>query len=269
MQFGYEWAFVAKACSFFFSAFAIWKLRAPDADGFRADRREALQRSTRGGHMFSDFTDSLAYMRCTPLVFAIALAGVGWATGGGAAQILFTLFGQQVYHRGPAGVGLIWGFAGVGLVLGGVLGHSLGRRLSYPRYLHAIWIGFLVHGLAYVLFSLGDLLNAVVFITLSRVAMGANNVQNRTMLLKHVPDVMRGRIYTTVEAMSNATMMISLTVASIATRHYDPRSIAFVAGLFSTATAIPWAWATFARKLPEPAVEPVLLEPESFEERRT
>jgi hypothetical protein len=42
-----------------------------------------------------------------------------------------------------------------------------------------------------------------------------------------------------------------------------------VAGLFSTATAIPWAWATFARKLPEPAVERVFLEPESYEEQKT
>jgi MFS family permease len=266
MQFGYEWAFVANACSFFFSAFAIWKVRAPEGETFCAEKVEAVVQRR---HVFSDFADSLGYMRRTPLVLAIALAGVGWATGGGAAQILFTLFGQQVYNRGPAGVGLIWGFAGVGLVLGGILGHSLGRRLSYERYLHAIWIGFFVHGIAYVLFSVGDLLNAVVFITLSRVAMGANNVQNRTMLLKHVPDAMRGRVYTTVEAMSNATMMISLTMASIATRHYSPRSIAFVAGLFSTATAIPWAWATFARKLPEPAVEPVFLEPESYEEQKT
>lgn len=251
MQFGYEWAFLANACSFLFSAFALSKLRAPEGD-FRAGSSEAERHRAQRGRFFADFADSLAYMRRTPLVFAIALAGVGWATGGGAAQILFTLFGQQVYGRGPAGVGLIWGFAGVGLVLGGILGHALGRRLSYPQYLHAIWIGFFIHGASYVLFSLGDLLNAIFWITVSRVAMGANNVQNRTMLLKHVPDALRGRVYTTVEAMMNATMMVSLTVASLATRHYSPRGIAFAAGVLGTITALPWAWATFAGKLPEP-----------------
>jgi hypothetical protein len=47
-------------------------------------------------------------------------------------------------------------------------------------------------------------------------------------------------------------MMISMSLASMATLQYTPRQIAFVAGLFSTATAIPWAWATFTRRLPEP-----------------
>jgi MFS family permease len=261
MQFGYEWAFVANACSFLFSAFAIWKLRSPDGH-FRADRLEVQLREAKRGRFWQEFGDSLRYMRRTPLVFAIALAGVGWATGGGAAQILFTLFGEIVYQRGPAGVGLIWGFAGFGLVIGGVVGHWLGKRLTYTQYLHAVWIGFLVHGVAYVLFSIGNLLNAVIFITLSRIAMGANNVQNRTMLLRHVPDSFRGRIYTTVEAMMNTTLMISVSLASMATLQYTPRQIAFVAGLFSTATAIPWAWATFAGKLPEPQPQPTEEEPE-------
>ncbi|MBC8167632.1 MAG: hypothetical protein H7Y20_17405 [Bryobacteraceae bacterium] len=82
--------------------------------------------------------------------------------------------------------------------------------------------------------------------------MGANNVQNRTMLLTHVPDALRGRVFSASEAMNNATMMVSMSVASLATMHYGPREIGFVAGLFSTSTAIPWAWATFRQKLPEP-----------------
>ena len=66
--------------------------------------------------------------------------------------------------------------------------------------------------------------NAIFFITLSRVAMGCNNVLNRTMLLTHVPDQYRGRVFTTIDAMSNGTMMASLAVASVATLHYDPRN---------------------------------------------
>jgi MFS family permease len=261
VQFGYEWAFVANALSFLFSAFAVMKVKSPDGH-FRAERGEVAHHQADRRHFLADITDSIHYMRRTPLVFAIALSGVGWATGGGAAQILFTLFGELVYNRGPAGIGPIWGFAGIGLVLGGILGHSLGAKLTYRRYLHAIWIGFLIHGGAYVLFSLGDLMNAIFCIMISRIAMGANNVQNRTMLLRHVPDALRGRIYTTVEAMLNATMMVSLTVASIATTYYTPRQIAFVAGLLSTATALPWAWATFTNRLPEPLPRPVEEPPE-------
>ena len=35
-----------------------------------------------------------------PLILGIGLVGVGWATGGGAAQILFSLFGELVFNRG-------------------------------------------------------------------------------------------------------------------------------------------------------------------------
>jgi hypothetical protein len=122
-------------------------------------------------------------------------------------------------------------------------------------YKHAVWIGFLVHGVSYVLFSIGNLWNALFFITLSRAAMGCNNVLNRTMLLTHVPDQYRGRVFTTIDAMTNATMMASLAVASVATLQYDPRLIGVVAGCLSTTTAFFWLWAQLAGRLKEPRRE--------------
>ena len=118
---------------------------------------------------------------------------------------------EQVFHKGPAGMGILWGFAGVGLVAGAVVGYQLGSRLSFHGYRHAIWIGYLVHGIAYVWFALANFFGAVVAITISRLAQGANNVQNRTMLLRHVPDALRGRVFTAMEAIQNITMVASET----------------------------------------------------------
>ena len=50
-------------------------------------------------------------------LLALALVNVGWASGGGAAQILFSLFGEVVFHRGAAGIGEVWGCAGIGLLI--------------------------------------------------------------------------------------------------------------------------------------------------------
>lgn len=253
MQFGYEWAFAANALSFIFSTFAVWSIRGTfRPPSFKAGTVTQIQRV--GG--WHEWTESVRYLRRNPLLFAIGMAGVGWASGGGAAQILFTLFGEVVYKRGPAGVGLIWGFAGIGLVIGGILGHWLGKRLSYRAYLQAVGIGFLIHGLSYVLFATGSLINALIFITISRVAMGANNVLNRTALLTHTHDSYRGRVFTTVDAMLQATMMLSLAAASVATVYVPVRTIGVVAGLLSASSAVFWFYAVWTDRLPEPRPQP-------------
>src|SRR5438309_936328 len=98
---GYQWAFIINSLSFVFSAAAIWLLDAAGGS-FRAQR----QASPTGGVVrpWHEYREGLQYIRSTPLILGIGLLSVGWAAGGGAAQILFTLFGEQVFKRGPAGI---------------------------------------------------------------------------------------------------------------------------------------------------------------------
>lgn len=254
-QFGYEWAFVVNALSFVFSAWSIWNLRSAEGH-FRAGRKPLTHHSA--GAYFQDFRDVLAYMRATPVVLAIALSMIGWASGGGAAQILFTLYGEVVFQKGPTGIGIIWSAAGLGLVAGGILAHRVGRRLAFQGYKNAISIGYLIHGASYVLFAIMPTIGlSTIFIALSRLAMGSNNVLNRSMLLTHVPDQFRGRVFSTSEMIVNAAMMLSLTAASIATKSVPIRTIGVVAGCLSASTAVFWFWADAAGKLTEPQVQAV------------
>ena len=87
--------------------------------------------------------------------------------------------------------------------------------------------------------------------------MGSNNVLNRTMLLTHVPDRYRGRVFSTVEMMLNTVMMVSMALASVASQWMSIRQIGVIAGLLSGSTALFWAAANAAGKLPEPVPEPV------------
>lgn len=249
MQFGYEWAFVVNALSFLFSAGCIWRLESPD--GFRAERVHTEAHSA--GAFWRDFRESIVYMRATPVVLAIGLSLVGWASGGGAAQMLFTMYGEVVFKRGPAGIGILWASAGLGLVAGGILAHRIGRKLAFQGYKNAISVGYVIHGASYVLFAImPSMWLSAICIALSRMAMGSNNVLNRTMLLTHVPDHFRGRIFSTTEMITNAAMMLSLAAASVATGHVPVRTIGVVAGCLSASTAIFWFWADKAGKLPEP-----------------
>ncbi len=76
--------------------------------GCRRDRsasKRAALNETDVVRPWHEYAEGLRYMMSTPLILGIALVGVGWATGGGAAQVLFSLFGELVFHRGPAGIG--------------------------------------------------------------------------------------------------------------------------------------------------------------------
>jgi MFS family permease len=260
-HFGFEWAFFGNALSFFISALCIWRLKSP-AQGFRSQRGSAGKAEV--VRPWREYTDGLRYMRGNPLIFGIALIGVGWATGGGAAQILFSIFGEIVFNRGPAGIGVIWGFAGVGLLIGGAIGYFWGGRASFSSYKRTISICYVVHGGAYVIFSQMTSFGwALVYIALSRAAVAVSSVLNYSQLLRHVSDEYRGRVFATMESMVWSTMMISMMLAGIASQYWDPRTIGAIAGVLSSTTAIFWGWANVTGRLPEPPREGV--EPEEVE----
>ena len=248
-RFGYEWAFVFNALSFLFSALCISRLSV--VRGFRV-RNESLTEA-KTVQPWQDYLAGLRYIRSTPLLLGIVGLAVGWATGGGAAQVLFTLFGERVFQRGPAGIGQVWGCAALGLLAGGAVAHRIGPRLSYNAYKWTVASVYLIHGIAYTLFSqMQEYWAALLFIGLSRAAIAVSSVLNMTQLLRHVADNYRGRVFSTMETASWGTMMFSMTACGWASDYYSPRDIGFWSGVVSALTAIPWSLAILAGKLPEP-----------------
>jgi MFS family permease len=260
MRFGYEGAFLFNAASFLFSAACIGRLQAPR--GFKPVRAPVTESGVL--RPFHEYVEGLRYMRSVPLLAAIGLVHVGWASGGGAAQILFTLFGEVVYPYGPAGMGTIWGFAGVGLLIGGAVANWIGPRLSFDEFKKAITISFTVHGLAYIVFSqVRPFWMVLAFIALSRTGMGVASVLNTTLLLKHVPDEFRGRVFATIESLVWAVMMVSMAAAGWASHYWGPRTIGAAAGVLSSTTALIWMAADWNGRLREP--EPLGVDREEVE----
>ena len=261
VQSGYTLAFICNAMSFIVSAICISQLRV--AGGLRAKKglpsggQNAMPGRDREGG-FSQYRQGLSYMKATPLVAGIALISVGWASGGGAAQILFSLFGEKVFHAGPMGIGIIWGCAGIGLLIGGSIGYQLGKRLSFVAYKRTIAVVYVIHGLSYVLFSqMPTLALACVFIAMSRGAVAISSVMNFSQLLRHVEDRFRGRVFATLESLTWSTMLLSMMAAGAASTKYSPRTIGMWSGFISSTTAIFWTWANWRGLLPEPPRQPV------------
>jgi MFS family permease len=254
-RFGYFWAFLINSFSFLFSAAAIWRIATPG--GFRPRRAPSSAPADRAAAVrvrpWHEYLEGLAYLRSVPLMMGIALISAGWAMGGGAAQILFALFGEQVFHRGAAGIGSIWGFAGIGLLLGGALGHLAGRHVSYQGYKRTVTISYILHGAAYMLFSqVASYPAALVCMMFSRVGMAVTSVLNNLQLLRHTPDQFRGRVFATMESLRWSVMIVSMAAAGIASQFVGPRLIGLIAGAFGTITALAWGWWDHSGRLPEP-----------------
>jgi len=248
---GYKWAFVFNALSFVFSAWAISHLKAPKGLAFRVQRQDLTE--TDVVRPWHEYREGLRYLSSVPLVMAIVLLSVGWATGGGAAQILFALFGEVVFKAGAAGIGAIWGCAGVGLLIGGILGNWIGKKLSFDGYKLTVFFNYIVHGMAYVVFSRMQRLDlALVSIAVSRASISVNSVLNYSYMLRTVANQYRGRVFATMETLTWTMMMISMMGAGIASTHYSPRTIGTVAGILSSTTAIFWGWANWTGRLPKP-----------------
>ncbi|HLH01235.1 MAG TPA: MFS transporter [Bryobacteraceae bacterium] len=251
-RFGYEIAFVFNSLSFFFSAFCIGNLRS-DVGHFRAADRNLNE--TKVARPWHEYREGLGYMLRSPLILGIGLISVGWASGGGAAQVLFTLFSEMVFKRGAQGLGELWGTAGVGLLIGGAIGNRIGKRVRFDNYKRVVFFCYLLHGGAYVVFSqMPSWRLALLFMGLSRASVAVSSVLNWSKLLKHVEDRFRGRVFSTIETMNWSTMMLSMMAAGIASQYVAIRLIGAVSGVLSSSTAIFWGWANWSGRLPEPSV---------------
>ena len=249
---GYELAFVYNALSFVISFLCISQLR--HEGGFKAESGHKKEERTG----LAQYREGLGYMRRTPLVAGVAMISLGWASGGGAAQILFSLFGEKVFHAGAFGIGVIWGCAGVGLLIGASVAYWLGKRLTFRGYKRTIPIVYVIHGGAYIVFSqMPTIAWACVFIALSRAAVAVSSVLNYTQLLHHVEDRFRGRVFATLESLTWSMMMISMMAAGTASVSYSPRLIGACSGFISSTTAFFWWWADWRGKFPEPPEQAV------------
>ncbi len=258
---GYKWAFAFNSFSFFFSAACISRL-ALAGRGFRPPERSFTEAEVvRPWH---EYAEGLRYIRSVPLILGLLIINIGWASGGGAAQILFTVFSEMVFKKGPAGLGAIYGCASIGLLTGGAIAHTIGRKLSFRNYKRTVAIVYIIHGGAYVLFSISPTFGiALFFIALSRAGVGVSSVLNWGQLLRIVPNEFRGRVFSTTESVTWSVMMLSMLAAGAASQTVNPRVIGAVAGIFSSMTAIFWTWANLTGRLPEPEQRGV--EPEEVE----
>ena len=254
-RFGYKAAFIINAVSFLVSAYSIWlipeeKMRRETAveDESDGESREAKRRTS----FWSDLQEGWKYIARYPLVAAIIGLNVLWATGGGACNLIYDRLGGVVFAgqgmAPDAGVAFLYAAVGAGAFAGLLLARRAGAHVE----LHgatAKFIGWMMfaHG---VVFAVGGLMPTLwltgAMFFLSRFIIGMEFAVQETLMMRLLPDSLRGRVLTTDRAAEIFVLSISTVLATWSLHSISPRTLTILSGLLSAAPGIFWL-ALFAR----------------------
>ncbi|HAF16076.1 MAG TPA: hypothetical protein DHU55_15780 [Blastocatellia bacterium] len=243
---GYRAAFIVNAISFLGSAFSVWLI--PE----RETKQLALEKDLRATALtkasyWSDIREGWSYISSHAPVAAILFTNVLWATGGGASNLIADRLGGIVFagQRGISGdsaVAALYFGAGLGLFIGMMIARRVGSYFELVgRTSGFIGWSLLIQG--FIFAGVGMMPNlwlACLLFFLGRILLGAEFAVQETLLMRLVPDKLRGRVSTTDRATEMLVWSFSTAIAGWSLRMIAPRTLTVIAGLLSASSGLAW-----------------------------
>jgi MFS family permease len=250
-RFGYHVAFVIDALSYIVSAYAIWLI--PEDDLKAKDGRAETERVETAGkrqgrvRVLKEIQEGWQFIARHSLVLAIIGINILWATGGGAGNLVYDRLGGVVFAgqnglQGDAGVAVLYTAVGAGLFLGMLLARRVGAHVEL-RGMTVAFIGWMLiaHGLLFALAGLmPSLWSASLMLFLSRFIIALEFALQETLMMRALPDQLRGRVFTSDRAAEIAVMSASTFIAGWSLHAITPRTLTVIAGLLSASPGIMW-----------------------------
>ena len=238
---GYRAAFLVNAGSFLVSAFSVWLI--PEHETKQTVVEPGLESSK--ASYWSDIREGWSYIVRHAPVAAILGINILWASGGGASNLVVDRLGGIVFVgewgiSADTAVASFFFAAGVGLFIG----MMVARRIGYYFQVHdktPAFIGWslLIQGLIFALIGvMPNLLLACLLLFLSRILLGAEFAVQETLLMRLVPDKLRGRIGTTDRATELLIWSFSTAVAGWSLRAITPRTLTIICGVLSATSGV-------------------------------
>ncbi|QDH22020.1 MFS transporter [Saccharibacillus brassicae] len=263
--FGPQGSFILNALTFLLSGLLIWKMPEPHAAGsvegtrlaFEAGEgdvagaapaasvgagvsaaRDAGSGAIKAGEPAPSERENAAFWRTfrrSALMKVVAIQSIAWPIGGGAINVLISVYGYQVFAAGDRGVGILYGSLGIGFILGGLLAPSFKR---WP--VQAVIAGAAAEGLAHIGVSAApNLIVGAAFILLATLGGGIANAALATLMMSAIPERVHGRAFALNETLSNVTMGVSMLAAGILLDWLPARTIGLGAGVLIVLSCIP------------------------------
>ena len=208
--------------------------------------RDAIKDSFRRS-IFHEIKEGFNYlarysnMRFVMFVFFLLMAGLG------AISCVIIVFVQQAFSTSTRDLGFLGMFLAGGLFLGTIF---YGRLAQKVRKKKAIYISFIAAGILIILFAIflsmrpsliiAGMLSAAIGISVSPIMVSTN-----TLTHEMIPEEIRGRIFSSLEAVIHLAFLVFMFIAAYAAKYVDRFwiivatgavfSICGMAGVFSKA----------------------------------
>ena len=245
---GYHAAFIINAISFLASAYSVWLV--PEEETKQANIQ--VQENEPGNakpkrSYWSDIREGWTYIVTHRPVATILGVNILWATGGGAINLITDRLGALVFavHDNVSpdtAVAALYFAGGVGL-FGGMM---VARRVGAYFELKGTTVGFigwslLIQGLVCSLIGvMPNVWLAGVAFMISRILLGAEFAVQETLLMRLVPDYLRGRVSTTDRAGEMLIWTLSTAISGWSLHYITPQSLAVMTSLLSGTSGIAW-----------------------------
>jgi len=243
---GYEAAFIVNAVSFLVSAYSVWLVPEEETRQARVETAESGLKKLYSGYG-SDIREGWTYIIKHGPVAAILAANIVWAIGGGAVNLIAERLGALVFAKQngispDSAVATLYFANGMGLFLGMMIARRVGIYFEMKRRtVSFIGWSLLVQGIVFAFVgAMPTLWLACLVLLLSRVILSAEFAVQEALLMRLVPDNLRGRVSTTDRAAEMLIWSLSTAAAGWSLNLISVRSLTAIAGLLSGIAGVMW-----------------------------
>ncbi len=224
---GTEVAFGLNAATFVVSALLILRLRIPAHAG------QVGEQAKRGlGRFLADAREGLHFARTDRFVARLLLVQAMASFAVGATGAMLVVLSERHLQLPPSGFAWLIGAIGIGALLGPLIPNTLARDYRDARWL---FVPYVVRGIGDVLLAVFTPLPVALLIlfvyglnTSTGVVVFNSTVQGM------IPDAVRGRVYTLLDATWNAMRLLSLAIGAVIVDRLGIRPLYWMGGSLLT-----------------------------------
>ncbi len=172
------------------------------------------------------------------LMKVIVVQAFLWPIGGGAINVLISVYGYQVFNSGDRGVGILYGALGVGFLISGFIAPYFKRWM-----IKVVIFSTMIEGIAHMLVSQSpNVWIGAIFIVIATIAAGIGNASFITLIMTTIPNYLHGRTFALSDTTSNIMMALSMVVTGVLINYIPVQTVGLIAGALvvcTSFTAIP------------------------------